>query len=644
MKEYIRKHEKHEVLVELLAHSPWLINLTNAGGGAQEGMAPTITKQSKVHIMTMFASVFGLHDAHLGRLDETEPDPLALLFVKHIEEDLAMISIYPLPLVDLRCLLVELRDRGEPDALTAEKAATKEFMERWNDELTVSSAIGETKKRNHLVEHEYVFRTWAGLTLLSHVLSMDCMPRSKLLDNDARFRTNMQRTESAEERAANRAEIKKMEQEGKAEMYVRWEQDITIDGVSHKKNERMRTWEKIRQDGAYSYNVHNNPRYKDAMRWSAEEILGWEANHYHSLAEAIMMQIKQRKQIKAIHDHEGHTPDAVAVQTEIHEIFADSTTWAENPMASPKANEATMLFSSRSIRLDESDFELPELPPVLLAELTSAFVTCDSMGRTDVDEIHLSAADVATLMAAFGSPAHDHELEALMRIVDPEGSGSVEWDELLLFIRKQHKIKNDAKEEKANLEPAAEDAVVPTAEAGVAAGKEQEEVAVTAADPPAAPVSTLLFPVHFNTVQLESISYFQFYQAEKEAAEHDEGGVAAAAVTNEATETPDQDEGGAAAADEEKETPDQDATASPRKPEAHHFARAEAVMLKVKEEAAAKAAEVAAAAAEIESEAAASESPVVVETAVSTETVAETPIEAETEVEAVATVADDTAQ
>jgi hypothetical protein len=170
----------------------------------------------------------------------------------------------------------------------------------------------------------------------------------------------------------------------------------------------MRTWEKIRQDGVSSYNVHNNPRYKDAMRWSAEEIMGWDADHFHSLADAIKMLIHQRKQIKTIHDHEGtsisvpsffllfahsfcllilsflpegHGTAALAAEAEIHDVFADATAWATNPMSKFKSSASEPVV----------DDVLPELPSELFVALKAAFVACDSMGRTDIEKIHLPA-------------------------------------------------------------------------------------------------------------------------------------------------------------------------------------------------------------------------------------------------------------
>ena len=75
IKEYMRKHDKHHKLHVVVAHTPWVINIE---GGAQEGLAPKMTKNSKREVMTMFASVFDLKEAHLGLPNETEPDPLAV--------------------------------------------------------------------------------------------------------------------------------------------------------------------------------------------------------------------------------------------------------------------------------------------------------------------------------------------------------------------------------------------------------------------------------------------------------------------------------------------------------------------------------------------------------------------------------------
>jgi hypothetical protein len=44
-------------------------------------------------------------------------------------------------------------------------------------------------------------------------------------------------------------------------------------------------------------------------------------------------------------------------------------------------------------------------------------------------------------MAAYGSPVKDHELEALMRVVDRDHNGTVEFAELVVFMRMQHKLK-----------------------------------------------------------------------------------------------------------------------------------------------------------------------------------------------------------
>jgi hypothetical protein len=218
MKEYMRKHGKHRKLHEVVAHTPWLINIE---GGAQEGLAPKMTKHSKRDVMTMFASVFNLKEAHLGLPNETEPDPLAVQFVQHVEDDLQMLSIYPLPLTDLRCLLTELRDKDGEEALTSESAAAKGFIERWNDELSECARVGASTKRQHLIGHDFVYNTWAGLSLLSHELSMNCLPTAELLDNDAQWRTNVP---ESTDRAAYRADIAAMEKEGKAEMFVRWEE------------------------------------------------------------------------------------------------------------------------------------------------------------------------------------------------------------------------------------------------------------------------------------------------------------------------------------------------------------------------------------------------------------------------------------
>ena len=234
IKEYMRKHDKHHKLHVVVAHTPWVINIE---GGAQEGLAPKMTKNSKREVMTMFASVFDLKEAHLGLPNETEPDPLAVQFAQHVEDDLQMLSIYPLPLADLRCLLTELRDKDGEEALTSETAAAKGFIEKWNDELSECGRVGESKKRQHLIGRDFVYHTWAGLSLLSNELSMNCLPTAELLDNDAQWRTNVP---ESMDRAAYRADIAALEKEGKAEMFVRWE-EVRLRGPLRIRAQRYRT-------------------------------------------------------------------------------------------------------------------------------------------------------------------------------------------------------------------------------------------------------------------------------------------------------------------------------------------------------------------------------------------------------------------
>ena len=78
---------------------------------------------------------------------------------------------------------------------------------------------------------------------------------------------------------------------------------------------------------------------------------------------------------------EGHGTAALAAEAEIHDVFADATAWATNPMSKSKSSASEPVV----------DDVLPELPSELFVALKAAFVACDSMGRTDIEKIHLPA-------------------------------------------------------------------------------------------------------------------------------------------------------------------------------------------------------------------------------------------------------------
>ena len=438
MKEFIRIHGKGDKLSHLVDTKPWLINLkphAAAAAAAAEGASSAkleLTKKSRNAVMTTFASVFHLHDAHLGLPNESEPSKEAISFVDHMIDDLPMLATYSLPLVDLRCFLIAMRDAED---LTAAHCSAKGFFADWNEELSECGRVGATKKRKHRVGKKFVWQTWSGLSRISNALFMDCHPHADLLDNDAMLYSNYPETDMVKE---GKAEIKAIDKEGETEMFVRWEADCTIDGVKHKKNERMKTWEKIRQDGVHSYDIHNNPRYADAMRWAAEEIMGHAAG-FHGLADVTKMKTSQNAKVKIIKELRG----SKGSNEEISAILASTrrsswvtaTTGSSNPMHKGKGRPR----SSRRPLEGAEEEKFPALPADFLEELEQAFIACDSLGRTTTESIHLPACDVATLLAAYDAPVHDHELEVLMRTVDTSGNGMVEFDELVMFMKIQRK-------------------------------------------------------------------------------------------------------------------------------------------------------------------------------------------------------------
>ena len=426
MKEFMRVHRKEEVLSHVVDGTPWVINIKKRDGPVMEGTKPELTKRSRNAVMTTFASVFELHNANLGLPNESEPSKEAVSFADNVVADIAMLSIYGLALADLRCFLIAMRDEED---LSAQECAAKGFLQDWNDTLSVCGQVGETKKRKHLIGREYVWKTWAGLSLLSNELFMDCHPSAELLDNDAVLYSNYPETEMARE---GKAEIHALEKNGKTAMFVRWDKDCVVDGVKHKKNERMRTWEKIRMDGVHSYNIHNNPRYQDAMRWAADEIMGHAAG-FKGLADITKMKASQNDKVANVKRRRGKRAASVAGNKEIAETLRNSSSW--------KSRTVNPMRRRGSSRNPLKDKDLPQLPAALLEELEQAFIACDSKGRTSKEEIHLPACDVATLMAAFDAPVHDHELDTLMRTVDTDGNGTVEFDELVMFMRIQRGAK-----------------------------------------------------------------------------------------------------------------------------------------------------------------------------------------------------------
>lgn len=59
----------------------------------------------------------------------------------------------------------------------------------------------------------------------------------------------------------------------------RWKEEGTVQGVTHRAGQMLRTWEVVRESGIHSYSMSSNPEYRDALEAMGEEMLKLVARH-----------------------------------------------------------------------------------------------------------------------------------------------------------------------------------------------------------------------------------------------------------------------------------------------------------------------------------------------------------------------------
>lgn len=90
--------------------------------------------------------------------------------------------------------------------------------------------------------------------------------------------------------------------------------------------------------------------------------------------------------------------------------------------------------------------EPPELTAVFIEQLKQAFMASDPQGSAILEDVHLELANIKMLLAAYGFHSVD---QSFLRAIDADGSGTLEWGELLSFVEahREEMMERSAKRE-----------------------------------------------------------------------------------------------------------------------------------------------------------------------------------------------------